>query len=160
MMCICKNIMYKFCGRANMYSILVFIDGTICDERHRVNLVGTSEFNSDDNILNDLPTKGSVECMTSLSKKYNLIYIGARPNNYVEITKKWLKKVGFPDSDVYLGKNQRERMQIAMELKAKNNFIAGIGDRWDDNELHLAMGCKSIILKEWEPNWDTVLKYL
>ncbi len=143
-----------------MDSILVFIDGTICDTRHRNHLLGTSEFYLENNILNDLPTPGSVECMMELSHKYNLIYIGARPNSYVNITKKWLNKVGFPDGDVYLEKNQQDRMQIAMELKTRNHFIAGIGDRWDDNELYLAIGCKSIILKEFEPNWDTVRRYL
>ena len=143
-----------------MYSVLVFIDGTICDQRNRIHLAGTPDFNSDDNVLNDLPTPGSVECMTELSKKYNLIYIGARSESYTDITKKWLKKAGFPDGEVYLGQNQKERMRIALELKAKNSFIAGIGDRWDDNELHLAIGCKSFILKEWEPNWDTVRNYI
>lgn len=143
-----------------MYSVLIFIDGTICDQRHRIQYAGTPDFNSEDNILNDLPTKGSVECMAELSKKYHLIYIGARPDTYVDITRKWLNKVGFPNGDVYLGKNQQERMNIALELKEMNEFIAGIGDRWDDNELHLALGCKSFILKEWEPNWDTVRRYL
>ena len=143
-----------------MHSVLVFIDGTICDTRHRNHLFGTPDFYSENNILHDLPTQGSVECMIELSQKYNLIYIGARPNTDINITKKWIKKVGFPEGEVYLGKNQQERMQIAMKLKEKNDFIAGIGDRWDDNELHLAIGCKSIILKEWEPNWDTVRRYL
>ncbi len=143
-----------------MYSVLVFIDGTICDQRHRINLFGTPDFNLDDNILNDIPTQGSVECMAELSKKYNLIYIGARPDTYVDITREWLNKVGFPEGDVYLGGNQQERMKIVLELKEKNDFIAGIGDRWDDNELHLALGCKSFILKEWEPNWDTVRRYI
>ncbi|QHQ60137.1 hypothetical protein Ana3638_04530 [Anaerocolumna sedimenticola] len=143
-----------------MYSVLVFIDGTICDQRNRIQFVDTPYFNSEDNILSDLPTGGSLKCMTELSSKYKLIYIGARPDSYVDITRKWLKKVGFPEGEVYLGENQEERMKIVLELKDKNDFIAGIGDRWDDNELHLAIGCKSIILKEWEPNWDTVRKYI
>jgi hypothetical protein len=143
-----------------MYSILIFIDGTICDTRHRNHLFGTPELDSENNILGDSPTPGSVEYMRELSKKFNLIYIGARPSSLINITKKWLNKAGFPDGDVYLGKNQQERMQIATELKTRNNFIAGIGDRWDDNELHLAIGCRSFILKEYEPNWDTIRKYL
>jgi len=36
----------------------------------------------------------------------------------------------------------------------------GIGDRWDDNELHLEIGCLRIIVKEHAGNWDTVRKYL
>lgn len=143
-----------------MQSILVFIDGTICDERHRVNLFGTPEFNSQDNILKDTPTLGSVELLNELSQNYNLIYIGARPDSLVPITRQWINQVGFPEGEVFLGKNQQERMKIALELKERHDFIAGIGDRWDDNELHLALGCKSFILKEWEPNWNTVRTYL
>lgn len=143
-----------------MNSVLVFIDGTICDQRHRMNLFGTPDFNLDDNILNDMPTIGSIECVTELSKKYHIIYIGARSDIYVDITRKWLNKVGFPDGEIYLGENQQERLKIALGLREKNVFIAGIGDRWDDNELHLALGCKSFILKEWEPNWDTVRSYI
>ncbi|HEY5465832.1 MAG TPA: hypothetical protein VIL27_02240 [Clostridia bacterium] len=143
-----------------MNSVLVFIDGTICDQRHRIYLYGTPNFNLDDNILNDIPTPGSIKCVTELSKKYNIIYIGSRSNIYVDITRKWLNKAGFPDGEIYLGENQQERIKIALELREKNDFIAGIGDRWDDNELHLALGCKSFILKEWEPNWDTVRSYI
>lgn len=58
-----------------MNSVLVFIDGTICDQRHRIYLYGTPNFNLDDNILNDIPTPGSIKCVTELSKKYNIIYI-------------------------------------------------------------------------------------
>ncbi|MCL2773463.1 MAG: hypothetical protein FWD71_08945 [Oscillospiraceae bacterium] len=110
--------------------------------------------------MKDIATNGSVEFIRELAETYHLIYIGARPDKYVDITKKWLKETGFPDGYVYLGKNQQERINIVINLKNKFDFAAGIGDRWDDNELHLALGCQSFILKEWEPNWDTVRKYL
>jgi hypothetical protein len=143
-----------------MESILVFIDGTTCDMRHRIPMQGADNFFSDENIMKDIPTAGSVECMKELSQKYRLIYIGARPSDYVEITKKWYKDVGFPEGEVYLGKNQQERMDIVKNLKMKYVFHAGIGDRWDDNELHLELGCMSFILQEWNPDWDTVRKYI
>jgi hypothetical protein len=143
-----------------MESILVFLDGTICDMRHRISLRGTDEFFSDENILKDGATEGSIKFMNELAEKYHLVYIGARPNEYVDITTKWLKNIGFPDGDVYLGKNQQERMQIIVNIKNKFVFVAGIGDRWDDNELHLELDYQSFILKEWDPNWDIVKKYL
>jgi len=145
-----------------MKAILVFLDGTVCDMRHRIPLqrLGKKIFFSDKQILKDIPTAGSVEMMKELADKYRLIYIGARPDAYVEITAKWLHSVGFPDGEVYLGKNQQERMDITKQLKRKYDFAAGIGDRWDDNELHLELGCQSFILKEWEPNWETVRSYL
>ena len=144
-----------------MQAILVFLDGTICDMRHRIPLrrLGAKKFFSDKKIMKDTPTAGSVKMMKELAEKYRLIYIGARPGEYIAITRQWLNRAGFPDGDVYLGKDQQERMQITQQLKGQFDFAAGIGDRWDDNELHLELGCQSFILKEWEPNWDAVRKY-
>ncbi|MDR3551612.1 MAG: hypothetical protein P4L75_00675 [Clostridia bacterium] len=143
-----------------MDSILVFIDGTICDTRLRNPLFGSREFYSEENILSDIPTMGSVECMKELSKRFSLVYIGARPAACLPATREWMQKVGFPEGEIYLGKDQQERMQIALKLKGTHRFAAGIGDRWDDNELHLVFGCMSIILKEWEPDWNTALTYI
>ena len=143
-----------------MKAILIFLDGTVCDMRHRIPLMGTDDFFTDENVLKDIPTKGSVEFMKELANTYHLVYIGARPNKYIDITKKWLEYTGFPEGDVFLGKNQEERMNATIELKSKFEFHAGIVDRWDDNELHLELNCQSFILKEWEPNWNTVKKYL
>lgn len=143
-----------------MKAILVFIDGTTCDMRHRISVQGSAEFYSNENIMKDVPTAGSVECMNELAEKYHLIYIGARPSQYEEITRKWYLANGFPDGKVYCGKSQTERMDIVKELKKEYSFYAGIGDRWDDNELHLELGIKSFILQEWTPNWDIVRKYI
>lgn len=143
-----------------MQAILVFIDGTTCDMRHRIPLEGTPAFYSDENILKDRPTAGSVACMRELAENYQLVYIGARPAEIAAITKKWYDANGFPDGEVYCGEDQQERMEIVKHLKTRYNFYAGIGDRWDDNELHLELNAKSFILQEWTPNWDTVRKYI
>lgn len=76
-----------------MKAILVFLDGTVCDMRHRIPLIGQDGFFAEENVLKDIPTHGSVECMKELAQKYHLIYIGARPARYVKITKKWLIKL-------------------------------------------------------------------
>jgi hypothetical protein len=143
-----------------MKAILIFIDGTICDTRHRNYLFGTDEFYLDDNILKDAPTAGSVEFLSSLAATYSLVYIGARPERLMGITKRWLETTGFPHGNIYLADTQDKRLEIAASLKNQYNFVAGIGDRWDDNELHLELGCQSFILKEYNPNWSTVKKYL
>lgn len=139
---------------------LIFIDGTICDDRHRLSLYGTSEFCKADNIMKDSPVAGSVKFLCELSKRYNLIYIGARTPDLYDITKRWLDENGFPDGELYLTATQAERLVLAAnELKSKN-IIVGIGDRWDDNQLHLELGCKSIIVKEYSGDWNNVMKHL
>lgn len=141
-------------------NVLVFIDGTICDLTHRHDLKGTPNFENENEIMKDSVVSDGVTCMNELAQKYDLVYIGARSKNTLDITKKWLKANGFPDGIVVIGSNQNERMSIVKELKNEIHFIAGIGDRWDDNELHLELGCMSIILQEYNCNWNTVRKYL
>lgn len=143
-----------------MNTILVFIDGTICDDRHRLQLYGTSHFNQVENILNDISVIGSVECLNELHEHFNIIYIGARPEQMKEATLEWLIRTGFPNGQIYLSEKQEDRLKIAKALSKKYAIVAGIGDRWDDNELHLEIGCMSLILEEYKGNWNTVRKCL
>ena len=143
-----------------MKSILVVIEGTLTGFGTRVNLFGTPQFYDDIEIMKDTVSNGSVVCMNELAQIYDIVYIGVRPPKTLMVTRKWLKINGFPDGEIVFGCNQNERMQQVKELKKRKKFFAGIGDRWDDNELHLELGCKSIILKECEGNWDIVRKYL
>ncbi len=139
-----------------MKAILVFIDGTICDTRSRNTLISTPDFYRRDRILADRAVPGSIECLNALSPKYKIVYIGARPEFTHLYTKEWLEKKGYPKGDIYLAESQANRLQIIEEIKRRFDFIAGIGDRWDDNELHSEIGCLSIILKEYGGKWDTV----
>ena len=140
--------------------MLVFIDGTICDLTHRHHLKGTLDFEKETEILNDAAVDDAVECMHEVAQSYDLVYMGARSANTAEVTARWLRGKGFPDGAVVVGASQRERMALVRKLKKERRFVAGIGDRWDDNELHLELGCLSIILEEYSCNWDTVRKYL
>lgn len=143
-----------------MKSILVLIEGTITGFGTRAALFGTPRCYDDVEIMKDTVSDGSVECMNELAQVYDIVYVGVRPPETLKITQKWLKANGFPDGEIVFGCSQDERMKQVKELKKRKDFFAGIGDRWDDNELHLELGCKSIILKECEGNWNTVRKYL
>jgi len=143
-----------------MKAVLVFIDGTICDRRPQLHLMGTPEFYEREAILKALAVPGSVRCLQELAQKYEIVYIGARPASALPYTEEWLQLMGFPKGPVCLARTQEERLVIVRDLREKFDFVAGIGDRWDDNELHLEIGCLSIILKEHEGNWDTVRRHL
>jgi hypothetical protein len=139
-----------------MKAILVFIDGTICDTRPRHSLIGTPDFYQRERMFEDQPVQGSVKCLNELSPRYEIVYIGARPNSTRQYTEEWLKKMGYPKGALYLAESQKDRLSLIREMGGKFDFIAGIGDRWDDNELHSEIGCLSIILQEYEGRWDTV----
>lgn len=130
-----------------MNTIIVFIDGTICDTRHRHHLYEKAEFNSEEMILKDSAVPGSIDCLQELAMFSKIIYMGARDIKLKDITEKWLKINGYPSGELYLSEHQEERLHIVQSLKETNSIIAGIGDRWDDNELHLEIGCLSIIFR-------------
>jgi hypothetical protein len=140
-----------------MKAILVFIDGTICDASQRYHLgIGTPEFYRREEILKDIAVPGSVQCLRELAQRYELVYIGARPVFTSPYTEEWLAQAGFPQGHVCLGETRAERLALVRELRERFDFIAGIGDRWDDNELHLEIGCLSIILQEHAGDWTGV----
>jgi uncharacterized HAD superfamily protein len=139
-----------------MKAILVFIDGTICDERERVHLLDTEAFYDRKWLLKDTEVPGSVSCLQELTSRFQIVYIGARPPSVKEATEEWLRLKCYPEGPVYLGVSQADRINIVRQLKNEFEFLAGIGDRWDDNELHAELGCLSIILKEHEGDWNRV----
>jgi hypothetical protein len=140
-----------------MKAILIFIDGTICDAHPRYDLgIGTPEFYRREAILTDLAVPGSLQCLPELAQQYTLVYIGARPVATLPYTAEWLEKMGFPPGPIYLGETQADRLVLVRDLRKRFDFIAGIGDRWDDNELHAEIGCLSIIVQEHAGDWDSV----
>ena len=138
----------------------MFIDGTICDTRPRHHLIGKPDFYKREEVLKDRPVPGSVQCLRELTQRYQIVYLGARPASALAHTEEWLATMGFPKGPVYLAPTQAERLALVRDLRQRYDFAAGIGDRWDDNELHLEIGCLSIILKEHEGNWDAPRRHL
>ena len=141
-------------------SALIFIDGTICDDRHRINLYGTAEFYAEENVMNDKPVADSARFVNELVERYRIIYIGARPESMLSITHKWLDINGFPEGKVFLAIEQSDRIKIAESVLADENIVLGIGDRWDDNQLHLILGCKSFIVKEYQGDFEFIKRYI
>ena len=118
------------------------------------------EFYEREAVMRDLPVAGSIQCLQELARQYKIIYLGARPSSTLPYTREWLETIGFPKGTICLARTQEERREIVRGLSSEIDFAAGIGDRWDDNELHLELGRLSIILKEHEGNWETVRRYL
>jgi len=83
-----------------MKSILAFIDGAICDDRHRQLYYGTPDF---------------------YLKENNIIYIGARPMQMEAVTLQWVAQEGFPTGKIYLSENQEERLNMEEELSKFKN---------------------------------------
>ncbi len=143
-----------------MKAVLVFIDGIICDYRQRQHLSGAPDFYKREILMKDAPTPDSVRCLQELSQRYKLIYLTARPEMAKAATEEWLSAMNFPKGPLFIGQTLADRLVLAPALREQFEFEAGLGTRWDDNELHLELGCKSIILKEFEVDWEIVRKFL
>lgn len=141
-----------------MKAILVFIDGTICDTRQRHHLEGTSGFFQRENILKDLAVPGSVSALQELASIYEIVYIGARSPISALTTREWLDLNEFPQGEILLHEEQSGRLELVRQAAERYGFLAGIGDRWDDNDLHRSVGCLSIILQEFAGDWTKVVK--
>ncbi len=143
-----------------MKAVLVFIDGIICDNRQRQHLSGAPEFYKREAIMKDAPSPDSVRCLQELSQRYKLVYLTARPETAKAATEEWLNAMNFPKGPIFIGQTATDRLALAPALRQEFEFEAGLGTHWDDNELHLELGCKSIILKEFEVDWEIVRKHL
>ena len=104
--------------------------------------------------MNNKSVFDSVEFVDELAQRYNIIYIGVRSEKILFITQKRLHTNGFPDGKVFLAAGQSMRLKIAESILLNESIVLGIGDRWDDNQLHLILGCKSIIAREYCGDFD------
>ena len=143
-----------------MKAVLVFVDGVICDYRQRQHLSGAPDYYKREVLMKDAPTPDSVRCLLELSQRYTLIYLTARPETAKAATEEWLNAMNFPKGPLFVGPKQADRLALAAALRQEYEFEAGLGARWEDNALHLELGCKSIILKEFEVDWEIVRKHL
>jgi NADH:ubiquinone oxidoreductase subunit C len=143
-----------------MKAVLVFIDGIICDYRQSEHLSGTPDYIKRDVILKDAPTPDSRRGLHELATRYNLVYMAARPEEARKATEDWLAATNYPQGPLFLGITPADRLALAPTLLNQFEFEGGLGTHWEDNELHLELGCKSIILKEFEVDWEIVRRYL
>ncbi len=143
-----------------MKAVLVFIDGIICDYRQRQHLSGAPDFYKREVLMKDAPTSDSVRCLKELSQRYKLVYLTARPEMAKAATEEWLNAMNFPKGPLFIGPTPADRLTLAPVLREQSEFEAGLGTHWEDNTLHLELGCKSIILKEFEVDWEIVRKHL
>jgi len=86
--------------------------------------------------------------------------VAARPETAKAATEEWLNAMNFPKGPLFVGQTPADRLVLAPALRQEFEFEAGLGTHWDDNELHLELGCTSIILKEFEVDWEIVRKHL
>lgn len=101
----------------------------------------------------DVPAlPGSVEALTELSKKYTVVYLTARDDQFTGKTKEWLRLRKFPDGPALFRKltllnlsAESFKTKALKELKDRGFKLEwGFGEREDDMEAYGKNGIKGI----------------
>ena len=123
------------------------------------------------------PIRNAPQGMRKLAKTYDIIYLTARDDIYLNVTKEWLAMYKFPRAPVYFCdlsedpiRQGRYKQKALKSLKAKwPNIKIGIGDKDHDARAYLANGMKAYILGDYDDlpegaisvkDWDEILSLL
>ena len=102
------------------------------------------------------PVPGAPEILKELSRQYDIIYLTARDDLYVNVTKNWLDMYGLPRAPLFVCDLSEEpadqgeyKKEVLRQLKAKwPNITIGVGDKVHDAQAYLANGMAAYILGE------------
>ena len=82
--------------------IVVDIDGTICDVKHRRQYVATKPRNWEAwnaGIINDRPIPQVLEVFNALKDRFPIFFVSGRSDDYRDVTLKWFEKYGIMEHD-------------------------------------------------------------
>ena len=127
--------------------IAVDVDGTLSNTNYSDLFVSLNDKVS-------MPLKGSAEALTELSKRYQILYISARPRFLTEKTRHWLHEHDFPPGPVThaLGfeavfHQDTAKRDILAEMRVRwPNILIGIGDKQADDKAFGANGMLALIV--------------
>ena len=121
--------------------IVVDIDGTICDVKHRRQYVATKPRNWEAwnaGIINDRPIPQVLEVFNALKDRFPIFFVSGRSDDYRDVTLKWFEKYGIMEHD-YNGLLMRKyedhrddaivKGELADQIEKDYNIFAVFDDR-------------------------------
>ena len=127
------------------------IDHTIADVALTAYL-----FTSNEKVL---PLPGSVDVLHRLKKRYTIIYVTGRDDEFMNVTRDWLRLHAFPPGPVFfwdlgvkpfsMGKYKAETIK-ALKVRFPNMSV-GVGDKIHDAEAYLGSRMRAIIIGDKFP---------
>jgi phosphatidate phosphatase APP1 len=127
--------------------IAVDVDGTISSTNYSDLFVSLTDTLSK-------PLKGSVDSLKALSKRYQILYISARPRFLTQKTRHWMREHDFPPGPYAHGlgfdacfHQDTTKREILADLRARwPNVLIGIGDKGEDDRAFGASGMLTLIV--------------
>lgn len=128
-------------------TIIVDLDGTLCNNEHRVYLAQEKRWN-DFHVASskDKPNDWCHLLVQSLSKNCDIVFITGRPEKFREETKNWLREHWFEDYTLYMKPDGdfRKDFDFKAEVYEKHlkgaNILFAIDDRKDTAKMWRSKG--------------------
>jgi uncharacterized HAD superfamily protein len=86
-------------------SVIVDMDGTLADVRHRVHHVQKRRKNWKSffaTMHKDPPNHDIVEMVRDLARDHEIIIVSGRPDNYQDVTQEWLRRHDVPYQEIHM----------------------------------------------------------
>lgn len=126
---------------------LIFdIDHTLCE---------TNNWNVIRGKTDDPSLPGSLEVFEKLAADHDVIYVTARPDKFLDVTRRWVKRWGFARNPIFLlpykkyptYNEAKYKTETITRLKSKFPRITmGFGDKESDAKAYTATGLRTFIL--------------
>jgi hypothetical protein len=142
-------------------ALLVFVDGVLCDSRHRQAYAGTPRCNWPTMLLKDRPAPGAKACLETLAERFRLVYILARPPKALGPSCRWLAEQGFPGGLVLIGETIADRARTVTRAREEFGYeiVASIGTSETEAKILKRLGLTSLVGEEFAPNFGVVSKF-
>jgi len=125
--------------------VIVDIDGTIADVRHRLHHIRGSERNWKaffEGMDRDEPIKDRLLQVRSLSSRHRVLIVTGRPEHYRKTTERWLREHRVPFEKLYMRKDGDHRP----DYEAKRAVL----DEVDPKQIVLAIDDRPPVCDMWE----------
>jgi hypothetical protein len=102
------------------------------------------------------PLSGAAEAVGRLARRFNVLYVSARPRFLLEKTRRWLTRHGFPAGPVITTPSLAEAIRVQKfkggtiaKLQAlSDGLLIGIGNARTDSEAYAANGLLTVIIDD------------
>ena len=144
--------------------VLVDMDGTLADSRHREHHVEGKRKNWPAFFAAmdaDEPNPAIAEWVGELSSSYDIVIVTGRPQQYLRNTIEWLQKYKLPFAQILMRREGdrrpdfvvKEEMLQALDLQRIAFVIddrPSVCDMWERSGLH----CHRVVLGRRDPDWQ------
>jgi uncharacterized HAD superfamily protein len=141
--------------------VLVDIDGTLADVRHRLHHINNARRKNwkafFEGMDRDTPIASTVAWVQSLAGHHDIIIVTGRPEEYRARTEAWLKQNGIPFADIFMRRDGDHRPDYEMKKEAlkrwpKERIKLVIEDRPPVCDMWLKEGIRCVLVESDQAN--------